>query len=85
MPTLVEKMIVVDVNSMPVSFETHKATGREIKQTAISQGVAIKIDFILYEVKDHDKTHEIRDDQVVTLHKKQRFLAVSRDDNSGWN
>lgn len=76
-----EKTITISVNGNPVAFTTHKATGLQIKEKAINQGVNIQLDFNLFEVKGN-KLEPINDDKEVTLHKKQEFRAVTPDDNS---
>jgi hypothetical protein len=72
---------IVTVNNRAVTFGDHKATGLEIKTTAISQGVPIQGDFALFEEKgDHLKP--VADGEEVTLHPNQKFRAVAPDDNS---
>lgn len=76
------KTITVTVNNRPVEFIEHKATGYEIKATAIAQEVPIQQDFSLFEVKHDEPLKPIRDDEVVNLHKGQEFRATAPDDNS---
>ncbi len=76
-----EKTITVEVNGNPVAFTTHEATGLQIKEAAINQGVNIQLDFNLFEVKG-GKLEAIADGQTVHLHKEQKFRAVTPDDNS---
>jgi hypothetical protein len=76
------KIITVIVNERPVTFSEHKATGLEIKQTAIKQGVAIQEDFVLFEVKGNSPLKQIGDCETVTLHEGQKFRATAPDDNS---
>ena len=76
------KAVIVTVNNRMVEFEDNKATGEEIKATAIAQGVAIQSDFLLYEVKDGGNLKQVDDGEQVTLHPNQRFSAVAPDDNS---
>jgi hypothetical protein len=76
------KVITVKVNNQPVVFEDHKATGAEIKATAIAQGVAIQADFALFEVKHGEPLKPIGDADTVTLHPQQAFRALAPDDNS---
>jgi hypothetical protein len=71
--------VEIRVNRQPVLMPTHEATGLEIKQTAISQGVDIQLDFLLSK-KGHK--HVIPDDESLKLHKNEQFSAVSPDDNS---
>jgi hypothetical protein len=67
--------IVVHVNNLPVRLIGHRKTGREVKEAAIEQGVAIRPDFALYEEIDHDRTRHIRDDEIVEVTDETRFLA----------
>ena len=82
------KNVTVKINNNDVTFEDHKATGLQIKQTAIQQGVNIKEDFALFEEKgggNEDKEENLKpidDNDTVTLHPNQRFRAVSPDDSS---
>ncbi|MBD2302323.1 multiubiquitin domain-containing protein [Nostoc sp. FACHB-190] len=76
------KTITVTVNERPVTFLEQKATGLEIKQTAIKQGVAIQEDFVLFEVKGNSPLKQIGDCETVNLHEKQKFRATAPDDNS---
>lgn len=76
------KIITVTVNERPVTFSEHKATGLEIKQTAIKQGVAIQEDFVLFEVKGNSPLKQVGDCETVTLHEGQKFRATAPDDNS---
>lgn len=74
--------VTVKVNSKDVTFADHKATGSEIKSTAISQGVDIKQDFSLFEVHQGGPLKPVPDGETVTLHPNQSFRAVAPDDNS---
>ncbi len=76
------KTVTVKVNNKPVTFHDHKATGLEIKRTAIQQGVPIQEDFNLFRVKGSGKLDPIADDETVTLHKDEEFRATAPDDNS---
>jgi Multiubiquitin len=78
----VEKEITVTVNGRAVTFTGHKATGLEIKTTAVRQGVPIQTDFVLFEVKGGEPLKQVGDHETVTLHKNQAFRAVAPDDNS---
>jgi len=76
-----DKTITVNVNNNPVAFTEHKVAGLQIKEAAINQGVAIQLDFNLFEVKG-GKLDPVPDDKIVSLHKGQEFRAVTPDDNS---
>lgn len=75
------KTITVTVNEKPVAFSDHKATGLQIKEAAINQGVAIKVDFNLFRVEGNN-LRPVRNDEEVTLHPNEKFRAVAADDNS---
>jgi hypothetical protein len=74
--------ITVQVNGKPVVFNQHKATGIQIKETAISQGANIQLDFALYEVKGQGQLKAVGDNDQVTLNPNDKFRAVAPDDNS---
>jgi len=76
------KVVTVVVNNNPVTFQDHKITGLEIKQTAIQQGVNIEIGFNLFRVKGGGKLEPIGDNEPVTLHPNEEFRATTADDNS---
>lgn len=76
------KTVEISVNFKTVVMPDHKATGLSIKQTAIAQGVNIKPDFVLYEVKDGNRRHRVPDDKEISLHPGDKFEAVPDDDNS---
>lgn len=76
------KDVIVKVNNHEVTFHDHKATGLEIKKTAISQKVPIQVDFALFEMKGQGQLKQIGDREIVELHKGQAFRAVAPDDNS---
>ena len=78
----VKHEIVVLLNEQKVVFHVRKATGAEIKSTAIAQGVSIKPDFSLFEVVGGNHLKPISDHDVVQLHDKQVFRATAPDDNS---
>jgi len=77
-----QETVEITVNFNRVVMNTRKATGLQIKTAAISQGVNIKADFILYEIKDGKRRNRIADDKQVELHPGEKFEAVPDDDNS---
>ncbi len=77
-----ERGVTITVNFKPVDMPDNKATGLEIKQTAIAQGVNIQLDFVLFRDKRHGRRDPIRDDETVELHRGDAFEAVPGDDNS---
>lgn len=74
--------VTVSVNFKPVTFKQKEATGLQIKETAIAQGVNIQSDFVLFLDKGNGRRDAVRDDEVVHLHPNQKFEAVPGDDNS---
>jgi len=76
------RTITVSVNEKPVALKNEEVTGREIKQAAIDQGVAIEIDFILVEERPNGRTKVIGDNDTVKVTNKSRFSANAGDDNS---
>lgn len=74
--------ITVTVNEKPVTFEQRHATGMQIKETAIHQGINIQRDFVLYRVKGPGHLEPIGDNEEVSLHPQDRFRATAPDDNS---
>jgi hypothetical protein len=74
--------ITITVNEHPVQVTERELTGREIKQAAIDQGVAIGLDFVLYEHLGQHRTRIVGDDEPVRVHPGSRFDALANDDNS---
>ena len=74
--------IDVVVNEKPVVLDGHKQTGLSIKQAAIAQNVPIELDFVISIERAGGKTEVIRDDEKISVHKHERFLAIPNDDNS---
>lgn len=77
-----QRLIEIIVNKKPVQMEERLATGLEIKQAAIAQGVQIELDFQLAEIRGHNERHIIGDTDEIHLHKHQKFVATAGDDNS---
>jgi hypothetical protein len=59
-----------------------KATGVQIKQAAIAQGVEIELDFQLALIKPNGKRQIIGDNDEVAVNKNSVFKATATDDNS---
>jgi hypothetical protein len=74
--------ITVTVNEMPVKLRGRTATGIEIKQAAIKQGVLIQLNFILQEELPNGTSRVVGDNDVVHLREHLRFTAIAPDDNS---
>ena len=75
-------IVDIVVNKQPVRIEGPKATGLEIKEAAIAQGVKIELSFQLTEQLGDHKTKIIDNTDTVTLHEGAVFVAVADDDNS---
>lgn len=75
-------LVDIVVNKRPVRIEGPKATGLEIKEAAIAQGVKIQLSFQLSEKLGDHKTKIIDNTDTVTLHEGTVFVAVADDDNS---
>jgi hypothetical protein len=77
-----EHVVTITVNEKAVEIAGPKATGLEIKQAAIAQGVNIQLSFVLSEELPNRKTKIIGDNDEVTVNKNSKFVAVAPDDNS---
>ena len=74
--------VLIEVNTKPVKIDGPAATGLEIKQAAIDQGVKIQLDFHLTVVGEDGKEDPVADNEAVALRYGQKFFAVDGDDNS---
>lgn len=74
--------VVIEVNENAVRIRAGEHTGREIKETAIAQGVKINIDFVLSLHEGSGGTRIIGDVDPVRVHRGQRYTAVADDDVS---
>lgn len=75
-------LVDIVVNTKPVRIEGPSATGLQIKQAAIAQGVLIQLSFQLSEKVGPHKTRVVGDTDTVSLHEGAVFVAVAEDDNS---
>jgi hypothetical protein len=73
--------IQVTVNNHTVTLTERTLTGLQIKQAAIAQGAAVELGFQL-SAKQGKRYKVIGDNDAVTVHEHQEFLAVAPDDNS---
>ena len=80
----IQALRVVDiiVNKHTVRVRGPEATGLQIKEAAIAQGVKIQASFQLSEKLGAHKTKVIGNTDTVTLHQGAVFVAVAEDDNS---
>lgn len=79
------RTIIVTVNRNDVTFDVHRVTGLQIKETAIRRGVQIQPDFALFEVLGAGGLRPVPDDEAVELREREAFRAVAPDDNSDDN
>lgn len=75
------RTVEITVNKKEVRMDVHRATGLQIKEAAIAQGVQIELDFQLALVHGHER-RIIGDADTVELHKHEKFVATASDDNS---
>ena len=72
----------ISVNHKPVEVKVQLPTGLEIKEAAIEQNVAIKLDFQLAEVGLDGKHQIVGDADKVDVLEFKTFFATASDDNS---
>ena len=75
-------LISIFVNEQPVKLHGDEATGAEIKEAAIKQGVLIKPNFVLQEELPNGTSRIVGDHDHVHLREHLRFTAIAPDDNS---
>jgi len=75
-------VVEITVNNKTVHIEGPKATGLEIKQAAVEQGVQIELDFQLAELLANGTRQIIGNGDPVVVHKDSRFVATAPDDSS---
>jgi hypothetical protein len=68
------------VNGHHVNIYGHQATGLEIKERAIEQGVQITVECILNEERADGAARVIADGDVLHLQDDMKFLAIPADD-----
>ena len=76
------KTITIEVNSHKVKMPEGLATGIEIKEAAIKQGVRIQPNFVLQVELPNGTAKIIGDDDKIQLHDHLSFTAIEPDDNS---
>jgi hypothetical protein len=75
--------VVVQVNNKPVTLDSHRVTGLEVKKAAIAQDVQIEEDFhLVLEAEGGHPAREIADDETITVTHKSVFTANDGDDDS---
>ena len=76
------KKVEVEVNGNKVEMLEGPASGQEIKQEAIRQGVGIKENFVLQQEMPNGTGKVIGDDDKVVIREHLGFTAIEPDDNS---
>lgn len=77
-----QHLVDIVVNTKSVQIPGPTASGLQIKEAAIAQGVQIELSFQLSEKIGDHKTKVIGDTDTVHVHEGQVFVAVADDDNS---
>ena len=77
-----KKTVDVKVNNKPVKVDGLQASGQEIKDASIEQGVAIESDFQLAVQLPDGRYQIIGDDDPVEVSSGSVFVATACDDNS---
>ena len=77
-----EKSATVEVNGKEVRLEGKEATGLQIKEAAVAQGVSIQTNFVLQQELPNGSSAIIGNTDVVHLRPHLRFTAIAPDDNS---
>jgi len=77
-----DHVVTIHVNNKPVQIVGPTATGIQIKETAIAQGVSIQPNFQLLEELSGGRTKVVADGDVVHVNEHTRFVAIAPDDNS---
>ena len=76
------KMVTIEVNEHKVEMPDGPATGLEIKEAAIKQGVNIQANFVLQVQLPNGSSRVIGDEDKVPLTEHLVFTAIAPDDNS---
>ena len=77
-----EKTVEIEVNDQKVKMIAGPASGLEIKQAAVDQGVSIQTSFVLQLHLANGSSKVIGDDDKVELTEHLAFTAIAADDNS---
>ena len=76
------KDVTIEVNGREVVVADREVTGVEIKEAAISQGVAIQLNFVLQLELANGTSKVIGDNVTMRVHPHMSFTAIAPDDNS---
>ena len=77
-----EKSVTIEVNAHKVEMPAGPATGLEIKESAIKQGVKIQLNFVLQVQLPNGSAKIVGDDDKIPLSEHLAFTAIAADDNS---
>ena len=76
------KTVTIEVNEQKVKMPGGPATGLEVKEAAIKQGVNIQTNFVLQVEMPNGSSKVVGDDDKVFLTEHLAFTAIAADDNS---
>ena len=76
------KTVIIEVNGHKVKMPAGPATGLEIKESAIKQGVQIQPNFVLQVELPNGTGKIIGNDDKIQLRDHMSFTAIEPDDNS---
>ena len=76
------KTVTIEVNDHKVEMPAGPATGLEIKDAAIKQGVNIQQNFVLQVDLPNGSSRVVGNDDKVLLTEHLAFTAIAADDNS---
>ena len=76
------KTVTIEVNDHKVQIPAGPATGLEIKEAAIKEGVNIEVNFVLQVQLPNGASKVIGDEDKVPLTEHLAFTAIAPDDNS---
>lgn len=76
------KTVTIEVNDHKVEMSAGPATGLEIKEAAIKQGVNIQLSFVLQVQLPNGSSKVVGNEDKVALTEHLAFTAIAADDNS---
>ena len=76
------KIVTIEVNDHKVEMPAGPATGLEVKEAAIKQGVNIQVNFVLQVQLPNGSSKVVGDNDKVPLTEHLAFTAIAADDNS---
>lgn len=76
------KTVTIEVNDHKVHMPAGPASGLEIKEAAIKEGVNIQLNFVLQVQLPNGSSKVIGDEDKVPLTEDLAFTAIAPDDNS---